>query len=60
MKNSYRSVMLMIKFQLSHADTTLSIKQLIKLLHLIFWYDEAQMVTFAEHDGFMTLLKILE
>ena len=52
--------MSMIKFQLGHANEVNSIKQLIKLLHLIFVYQEAQMVCYAEQEGFLTILHLLK
>jgi len=47
MKQSYKDVMSMIKFQLGNIDEGSAIIKLVKLLNLIFLYDEAQIVVFA-------------
>lgn len=59
MKDAYDSVTSMIKFQMGHADKACSIKQLVKLLHLIFLYQQSQMVSFAKKGGFETVLGLL-
>ena len=60
MKQSYKDVMSMIKFQLGNNDQASAIIKLFKLLNLIFLYEKAQIVVFANQEGFYAILNLVK
>lgn len=60
MNETFESVMLTIVYQLSHATSAAVVKQFLNLLHIIFHYDNMQIINFAKKDRFSCLLTLLD